>query len=440
MPERFRVREPVPMSATLAIHDEVRRLRAAGREVFHLGFGEATFPVHPTILEAFRRSANERTYLPVAGLPVLRETVAAYYGQRFGLEVDASRVLVGCGSKSLLYAALQAVDGDVLLPDPCWVTYAPQARLAGLAVCVVPTSLDDGYCLSAAGLERALDEARATGGRPAALILSSPNNPTGVTYPPELLESLAAVARERQLLVISDEIYALTAYGAVPHRSMARFYPEGTIVTGGISKHLSLGGWRLGVAVLPPGELGARLARCMTAVAGAVWTTPASPVQHAAVVAYSGDPDIDAYVAGCAAVHGRMSRFLYKRLISANVPCAEPSGAFYLYPTFHPWRDSLLDLHGVESCRDLCQLLLREEGIAALPGCDFGSEPRRLSIRLSISQLHTLADGSVDRVLALAGAGVSDEEFHRQACPDLDEVAGRLARFVGSLGESRLVS
>ncbi len=440
MAKKLRVKDPVPMSATLAIHNEMRRLRAEGRKIFDLGFGEAIFPVHPKILDAFTRNATQRSYLPVAGLPELRRNVAEYYGRRFGLEAEASRVLVGCGSKSLLYAALQAVEGDLVLTDPCWVTYEPQARLAGLTTHVATTSLEDGYCLTADSLEQCLREARAAGGSPAALVLSSPNNLTGVMYPPALLERLADVARAHGLLVISDEIYALTAYGDVPHRSIASYYPEGTIVTGGLSKHLSLGGWRLGVTLLPPGDLGTRLGRCMTGVAGAVWTTAAAPVQHAACVAYSHDPDIDAYIAACATIHGRLTGYLFQRLLSLEVPCAEPSGAFYLYPSFGPWREGLRAEHGVETCHELSRMLLEEEGIATLPGSDFGSDPHDLAVRLSTSQLHALGDESVDRVLALAGEGVPDEEFRRAACPELEEVSERLTRFIGTLGKVRLAS
>ena len=242
------------------------------------------------------------------------------------------------------------------------------------------------------------------------------------------------------MLVISDEIYALTAYGDVRHRSIASYYPEGTIVTGGLSKHLSLGGWRLGVAVLPPGELGARIGRCMSSVAGAVWTTATAPVQHAAIVAYSDDPEIDAYIDACAAIHGRVTRYLYDLLLSLDVPCAEPSGAFYLYPSFRPWRDALRAKHGVETCRELAEVLLREQQIATLPGSDFGSAPHHLALRLATSQLHTLSEENAERVLALAEPQVPDEEFRRAACPDLEAADDRLARFVKSLTAARLAS
>lgn len=428
------------MSATLAVHNEVRRLRAAGETVFHLGFGEATFPVHPKILEAFQRHATERTYLPVAGLPELRERVAGYYRRRFGIEAEASRVLVGCGSKSLLYAALRALDGDVVLTDACWVTYAPQARLAGIGIHVAETRLEDDYCLTPEGLERTVREARAAGGRPAAVVLSSPNNPTGVMMSPELIGSLTKVARAEDLLVISDEIYALTAYGEVPHRSVACDYPEGTIVTGGLSKHLSLGGWRLGVAVLPTGELGERLSRSMCAIGGSVWTTATAPVQYAALAAYADDPEIDDYIAACATLHGRMTRYLYRRLARQGVPCPEPDGAFYLFPSFSPWSEALRARHGVETCGDLCRVLLAASRIAALPGADFGAEPAALAVRLSSSQLHGLANAGVERVLELAGADLPDDAFCREVAPDLPQVGERLANFINTLGKARMAS
>ncbi len=249
------MRPALRMSSTLAIHEKVDRLRREGRRIFHLGFGEGRFPVHPKLLAALRDNADARGYAPVAGLAELREQVAEYY-RRFGLQADASRVIVGSGSKSLLFAALAALKGDLVLPRPCWVSYEDQARLVRKRVIVAPTFLEDGYCLTPDELRASLRRARKAGGNPGILLLNSPGNPTGTIYPDELLAELAVVAREEGLRVLSDEIYALCAHGDVAHRSMARHYPEGTIVTGGLSKHLSLGGWRLGVAVLPTGELG----------------------------------------------------------------------------------------------------------------------------------------------------------------------------------------
>ena len=266
------------MSATLAINAKISRMMAEGQQIFHLGFGEARFPVHPKILAAFREHAVARSYLPVAGLPELRTLIADYYKRKFQIEAEASQVIVGSGSKSLLFGAIHALKGDVILPSPCWVSYDTQAYLTGKAVTWIPTHLEDNYCLTPEELKAGLQTARETGQSPAVLVLNTPNNPSGVMYPAQLLSDLADVARSERLIIISDEIYALTAYGDIPHASIAHNYPEGTIVTGGLSKHLSLGGWRFGVAILPPGDFGIQLHQYMSAVASSIWTTVTAPV------------------------------------------------------------------------------------------------------------------------------------------------------------------
>ena len=346
MPSDKRLRPPLRMSSTLAIHETVEQLRRAGRRVYHLGFGEARFPAHPKLLAALRDHADARGYAPVAGLPELRERVAAWYG-RFGIETDASRVLVGSGSKSLLFAALAALKGDLVLPRPCWGSYEDQAKLARTRVTTVPTRIEDDYRLTADALRDSLRRARQAGRRPGILLLNSPGNPTGMVYPDELLAELAEVARQEGLRVLSDEIYALCLPGPAEHHSIARHLPEATIVTGGLSKHLSLGGWRLGVAVLPSGELGRLLAEHMTAVASSVWTAASAPVQHAAVVAYGGDPEVEAYVEACASIQAGITAYLHGQLAALGIPCPRPAGGFYLYPSFTPWRQALADRHHI---------------------------------------------------------------------------------------------
>jgi aspartate aminotransferase len=358
--------KPIKMSATMAINARVNQLLAEGYKVFHLGFGEARFPVHPKILESFRAHATARCYLPVAGLPELRAQVADYYRRRFYIEAEAEQVIVGSGSKSLLFAAMQVLTGDVILPSPSWVSYDTQAYLAGKAVHWVPTYLEDNYCLTPEGLTSGLNTAKEIGQKPGILVLNTPHNPTGVMYPPQLLADLAEVAKSEQLIIISDEIYALTAYGDIPHISIAHYYPEGTIVTGGLSKHLSLGGRRLGVAILPSGEFGADLHRQMTAIASAVWTTAAAPTQYAAVTGYSDDPEIDAYTDMCATIHGHVTSHLYRVFHDLEVPCPKPGGGFYLYPSFAPWRKQLAQKHNVHTSQDLANFWRKNISLPSL--------------------------------------------------------------------------
>jgi aspartate/methionine/tyrosine aminotransferase len=428
------VKPPVKMSATLAINTKINGLMAAGHQVYHLGFGESRFPVHPKILAAFRQHATARSYLPVAGLPELRSCVADYYRHKFGIEADASRVMIGSGSKSLLFAAIQALEGDVLLPSPSWVSYEAQADLSGKNVFWLPTRLEEDYCLTPERLLAGLKAASQAGQAPSVLVLNTPNNPSGVVYPTQLLSELADVARVQELIIISDEIYALTAYGDRRHISMANYYPEGTIVTGGLSKHLSLGGWRLGVAILPPGELGRKLYQYMLAVAGSIWTTAAAPVQYAALVAYSADPAIEQYVEMCTTIHGYVTGYLFQLLDSLGIPCAEPGGGFYVYPSFAPWREALAQKHNIYTSQDLADFLLAEEHVATLPGSDFGVDPQDLTLRLSTSYLYALTDAEAEQMLETYQAQPTRDRFLQAACPRVIEAGRRFETFVESLG------
>lgn len=416
----------------MALNTRVTELREEGHQVYHMGFGEAKFPVHPKVLADFKEHAAARSYLPVAGLTQLRRNVAQYYHRRFNLDTDVRRVIVGSGSKTMLYAAMHTLEGDVLLPSPTWVSYDTQAQLSGKAVTWLPTSLENNYCPTPDDLEAGLKAARAAGQSPGILVITSPGNPTSSVYPPELLKALTDIARREELVIISDEIYALTTYGDVPFVSTAHYYPEGTIVTGGLSKHLSLGGWRLGVALLPTGDFGEYLYQYMAAVAGAVWTTAAAPVQYAAVVAYSDDPDIDAYAATCTAIHGYVTTYLYDTLHALGVPSSKPGGGFYVYPSFAPWRESLAQKHNVRTSQELANFLLDEFHIATLPGTDFGAKPEDLTLRLSTSYLYAMTDAEGEAMVAAYGQNLPRDEFLQQTCPAILDVCGRFKELVTS--------
>ncbi len=420
-------------SPTLALNTKINKLMADGHKVLHLGFGEARFPVHPKILAAFRENATARSYLPVAGLASLRAKIAAYYQRKFQMEVEPEQVITGAGSKSLLFAAMRTLAGDLVLPSPSWVSYDAQAYMSGKAVSWIPTHPEDNLCLTPAGLSSGLKKIRETGQKPGILVLNSPHNPSGVMYPPHLLSELAEVARREELAIISDEIYGLTAYGDIPHVSMARYYPERTVVTGGLSKHLSLGGWRFGLAIVPPGEFGANLHQQMAATGGAIWTTAAAPVQYAALTAYSDDPEIDAYVETCTAIHGLVTGHLYRSLQALNIPCPQPAGGFYVYPNFAPWREALAQRHNVHTSQDLANFLLDEEHIAALPGSAFGAPPQDLTLRLATSYLYALTDEEGEAMLAAYDKNQPATPFLEQFCPNVIEVGQRFKALVESL-------
>ncbi len=429
VPVRAAVEDLHP-SSTLQLNDRVRQLWASGQPVYHLGFGESRFPVHVLISQALSKNSQQRSYQPLLGMPVLRQTIAAYYQSKFGWQVDAEQVVVGPGSKALLYAMMLALTGEVILPTPTWVSYVPQAQLTGRSVSYVPMDQLQGYRLDAERIRAYLD--RKVG--PTTLLYSNPHNPTGTVMTPAEAKALAALAQEHELTVLSDEIYMLTTRADTPPASVYDHYPHGTVVTGGLSKHLSLGGWRFGVAILPPGAPGRTLVKALHNLAGTIWSCVAAPVQHAAIVAYSGADEIERYIQDCARMHAVRTRYLYDALGEFGVSLPEPQGGFYLYPSFARWKAPLAE-RGVQTSADLALRLLEDYQIAVLPGSAFGDDPGELTLRLSSSYLDLGTDEQAAGLVAAFGDDPDPERFMQNHHPETRAVVERIAEFISSLGE-----
>lgn len=439
MPERYKPLRfsraglrGLKVSATLALNEQVRDLWEAGQNVYHLGFGESRFPVQPKIAEALKANVQRRSYLPALGLKELRETIAVFYQNKLQINVSPDRVVIGPGSKSLIYALVMALGEEIVLPFPSWVSYAPQAHLLGKPITWVPTRAENNYVLEIDTLQQRLEESQNELGNPEVLIINSPNNPTGTMIPPEPMEDLADFAREQGLMVISDEIYALTAHGQIPHASIGQYYPEGTIILGGLSKHLSLGGWRFGVAILPPGRAGKALRDAIRTIAGSIWSCVTAPVQYAAQVAYSNDPEVDEYIALCTHIHSIRTRYLYEALVELGIPCVEPSGGFYVFPSFKKWEESLAR-RSVYTDEELAIYLLERYELATLPGSAFNCQPDSLCLRLSSSFIDAGTDEKAEHLIEAFRADPDRERFIEHYHPRLRQVAGRLAEFVNDL-------
>jgi aspartate aminotransferase len=430
VPVRAAIRDLQP-SLTLQINDRVRQLRASGQQIYHLGFGESRFPVHVLIAQALRENAQRRSYQPLLGMPALRQTIGAYYQSKFGWEVDAEQVVVGPGSKALLYAIMLALTGEVVLPTPTWVSYAPQVELTGRSFSYVPMDGAQGYRLDAESIRAYLDRK----GGPTTLLYSNPHNPTGTVMTSLEVQALAALAQERALTVLSDEIYMLTTHADTPPVSVYDHYPQGTVVTGGLSKHLSVGGWRFGVAILPPGAPGRALADALHNLAGAIWSCVAAPVQHAALVAYSGAVEIERYIRDCTRMHAVRTRYLYDALREFGVSLPELEGGFYLYPSFARWKSPLAK-RGVQNSVDLAYRLLEDYQIVALPGSAFGDDPGELTLRFSTSFLDVGTDEQAAGIVAAFEDDPDPERFIQNYHPETRTVVERFADFIGSLERS----
>ncbi|MFJ2816929.1 pyridoxal phosphate-dependent aminotransferase [Streptomyces sp. NPDC087294] len=381
------------IAPNLALDQEVARLRAAGKRVVHLGFGEARLPLPAALVRALADGAGHTAYGPVAGRPEVRAAVAGYHSRR-GLPTEAEQVVVAPGSKPLLMALVAAVEGDVLLPRPAWVTYGPQARLMGRRAWGVDIPQRCGGVPEPAALADTVRRIREQGRRPGLLVLTLPDNPTGTLAPPELVRALCRVAREADLTVVSDEIYRdLLHDPAAVFLSPAESAPERTVITTGLSKTHALGGWRIGSARFPTGDRGAALRARVLATASEVWSSLAGPLQSVAHHAYDEPRELTEHVARGARLHAAVARAVHRTMTDAGAECRSPDGGFYVYPDLEPARAALA-AHGAVDSVSLERVLLERAGVAVLGGHHFGDDPHALRFRAATSLLY----GATDRL------------------------------------------
>ena len=408
-------------SPTLAIHERSRALARGGRRIYRIGFGQSPFPVPERVVAALRRHAARKEYLPVRGLEELRQAVAEHHRRLDGIDADADGVMIGPGSKELIFLLQLVFRGEVLIPSPSWVSYAPQARILGRRPRTVETTFEDRWKVDPDRLEAACAE----GEGPWLLILNDPNNPVGNAYSEPELADLAETARRLRVLVLADEIYGRLHFSG-RHVSIARFYPEGTIVSSGLSKWCGAGGWRLGTFVFPARLAG--LHEAMGAVASETFTAASAPIQYAAVEAFRGGGDVERYLADCRRVLAALGRRCAAILRAVGVRLHEPEGGFYLFPDFSPFAESLA-ARGVADSPALCERLLADTGVVTLPGLPFGRPREELTARLCFVDF----DGA--RALSEAaavppGEGLG-EDFVARCCGDVVRATDLIAEWLG---------
>jgi aspartate aminotransferase len=404
-------------SSTLASQEQAHERQARGLSVARLGLGQSPFPIPSSVVDALRAAAPEKEYLPVRGLPELRNAVAEYHRRRHGVPRTGADVLVAPGSKELMYLLQVAFAGELLLPAPTWVSYAPQARIAGRRVRMLPTLPAQRFRLTPATLDAAC---RAEPEQPRILVLTYPSNPTGVSYGSDALAELAEVARRYGVVVLSDEIYGELDFRG-EHVSIARWLEEATILSGGLSKWCGAGGWRLGTFSFP--RRMRWLLDALAVLASETYSATSAPIQHAAVRAFRGGGDIEAYLQRSRSVLAALTRRTRMALVEAGADVPEPDGAFYLFPGFGE-RTAALARRGIVDDRGLVEHMMAELGVAALPGSAFGLDPSLLRVRLALVDF----DGA--RALAAAEAGPADRGFVERLCAPTVQAVDDLAEWV----------
>lgn len=354
----------VKPSATLTVAAKALELKARGRQVLSLSVGEPDFPVPPHLIEAVQQTAatGNGRYTQVPGIPEARKAVAGYYKRFYGVDAQPEATILGNGGKHVLYNIFQALldPGDqVIIPAPYWVSYPDMVRLADGEPVIVSTKAEDDFKLLPEALEAAITP------KTRALILNSPSNPTGCHYSQNELETLARLAIDKGVFVISDEVYDQLVYAPAKPSTLSRLWlekPEQVAILGALSKTFAMPGWRLGWALAHPD-----LIKGMSKIQGQSTSNVCSLAQACVAVALNGSFD-------CVE---RMRQAFEKRrdLIIELVTrwpgavCPKPEGAFYIFPDVSAFYKG-----DVSDSTSLCTKALEEQGVAMVPGGAFGDD------------------------------------------------------------------
>ncbi len=356
-------------SATLAVTNKAKALKAAGEPVVGFGAGEPDFPTPDYVVEAAVaacRDPKNHRYTAAGGLPELKEAIAAKTLRDSGYEVEPAQVVVTNGGKHAVYNAIAGVvdDGDeVLIPTPYWTTYPEPVALAGGVAVPVQTSIETGFKASVDDLEAARTD------RTKALIFVSPSNPSGAVYSREQIEAIGRWAAEHDIWVLTDEIYEHLVYDDNEFHSIVTVVPEladRCIVLNGVAKTYAMTGWRVGW-IIAPGDM----AKALTSLQSHQTSNVANVSQQAALAAVSGD---------LTAVHAMREAFDRRRktmhtMLSdmRGVECLAPEGAFYAFPSFEGLIGQSVQGTTIESTLQLADLALENAKVAFVPGEAFGS-------------------------------------------------------------------
>ncbi|MEC1521461.1 pyridoxal phosphate-dependent aminotransferase [Neobacillus niacini] len=373
-------------STTLAITAKAKELKEQGVDVIGLGAGEPDYNTPQHILDAAVRSMNEghTKYTPSAGLPALKKAIIEKFDRDQGLSYKLNEIIVGNGAKHVLYTLFQVLlnEGDeVIIPTPYWVSYPEQVKLAGGVPVYVDGLESQQFKITPEQLNSVISE------RTRAVIINSPSNPTGVIYTAEELRELGKLCLEKNILIVSDEIYEKLIYGEHKHVSIAQLSPElkeQTIVINGVSKSHSMTGWRIGYAA---GNK--EIIEAMTNLASHSTSNPTTTAQYASIAAYNGPQEP---VEEMRQAFEQRLEVIYNQLVSIpGFTCVKPQGAFYLYPNVK----EAANITGYSDVDAFVEALLVEAKVAVIPGSGFGTPD---NIRLSYATSLDLLEKAVARM------------------------------------------
>ena len=382
----------VKPSATIAVSQKARELKAKGRDVIGLGAGEPDFDTPDNIKAAAIDAINrgETKYTPVSGIPELRKAIAAKFKRENNLDYDWQQTIVGTGGKQILFNAFMATlnPGDeVIIPAPYWVSYPEMVAICGGTSVFVPTTIENGFKLAAADLEAAITP------KTKWLVFNSPSNPTGGAYTRDEIKALTDVLLQHpHVWIFCDDIYEKLVYDGFQFTTMAQVEPrlyDRIVTMNGMSKAYCMTGWRVGYCGAPK-----ELVKAMTMIQSQGITHTAAVSQAAAVAALNGPQD---FIEKHNAIFKERRDLVVSMLNQASgLSCATPEGAFYVYPSCAGTIGKKTPSGQViQNDEDFVTYVLESEGVAAVHGAAFGLEPH---FRISYATATDLLEDACQRI------------------------------------------
>jgi aspartate aminotransferase len=354
-------------SSTLLINETSRKLEEQGKKIYKFGFGQSPFKVPEDVVIELKDNAHQNKYLPMQGLSELRNAVAKYTSKKKNYDYKSENVIIGPGSKELMFLLHVIFDGEIILPAPSWVSYAPQAILGRNKVQILQTKRENNWFPTASEIEEIVLKDK---NKNYLLFLNSPNNPSGQIC--ENLEEIASIAKKYNLIILSDEIYSELSF-MDNYQSISNFCPEKTIISTGLSKWCGAGGWRLGYFLVPDSLN--EIKNTINVLASETFSAVSAPIQYAAIKAY--EHDHSNYIKKSKNILSAIGNYVYENLKSNKVLINKPQGGFYLMPEFLNKK--------FNSSSEMCDSILNDTGVALLPGSDFGFEQTKMLARLSFT-------------------------------------------------------
>jgi aspartate aminotransferase len=351
------------------INETSRKLEEQGKKIYKFGFGQSPFKVPENVVRELKDNAHQNKYLPMQGLSELRNVVAKYTSKKKNYDYKSENVIIGPGSKELMFLLHVIFDGEIILPAPSWVSYAPQAILGRNKVQILQTKRENNWFPTASEIEEIILKNK-NKNKNYLLFLNSPNNPSGQIC--ENLEEIANIAEKYNLIILSDEIYSELSF-MDNYQSISNFCPEKTIISTGLSKWCGAGGWRLGYFLVPDSLI--EIKNMINVLASETFSAVSAPIQYAAIKAY--EQDHSNYINKSKNILSAVGNYVYENLRSNKVLINKPQGGFYLMPEFLNKK--------FNSSSDMCDSILNDTGVALLPGSDFGFDQSQMLTRLSFT-------------------------------------------------------